>query len=182
MIQVRLAALAVTMLLAAPASRAADLRVTIAEYGLYTVDITSEKLAPDGIMETTIANLCHFATTTTVPLRTGISFGFRYRVDGPVTDEVVMLTKLVEFPRTVKPPGGVNPLSGIRRPMPSRVGKLVYAGYGLDVDWELMRGRWGFSIYQADRKLAEMNFIVAEDADAPASSAKDSTCFKLSSL
>ena len=161
--------------------QAADLRVTIVEYGLYTADTKSEQRAPDGIVDTVIENLCHYATTTTVPLKTGLHFGFRFRVDGLNPGEVSALGKIIEFPRTVTPPAA-RPLSRISRPMPVEGGKLHYAGYGLDYDWELMPGRWAFYIYQADRKLAEQGFAVVEGAGAPVPSAQGSTCFKLSSL
>lgn len=166
---------------AASPAAAADLKVTIVEYGLYTADTMSEQRAPDGIIDSVIENLCHYATTTTVPLKTGLHFGFRYRVDGLKPDEVVALGKIVEFPRTVTPPGA-KPLSRIWRALPTEAGKLHYAGYGLDYDWELMPGRWRFYIYQADRQLAEMSFAVVDGMDAPAPSARDSTCFKLSRL
>jgi hypothetical protein len=177
---IRLAIIGLALVAALPA-RAADLRVTIVEHGLYTADIKSEQRAQDGIIDTVIENLCHYATTTTVPLKTGVHFGFRYRVDGLTPGEVVALGKIIEFPKTVTPPGA-RPISRIWRPLPTEAGKLSYAGYGLDYDWELMPGRWAFYIHQADRKLAEISFAVVEGADAPAPSARDSTCFKLSSL
>lgn len=179
---VRLAALVLAIGLAATtaaSAQTADLRVTIVEYGLYTADTKSEKLQPDGVTDTVIENLCHVATTTTIPLKQGTHFGFRYRVDGVAAGQLVMLGKTIEFPTVVKPPGA-KALSGIWRAMPSQTGTLIYAGYGLDLDWEMMPGRWSFYILQGDRKLAEMSFDVVDGADAPAPSAQASTCFRLS--
>jgi len=179
---IRLAAIALAFVLAALPVQASDVRVTIVEHGLYTADVKSEKRSPDGIIDTEIVNLCHYATTTTVPLKTGMHFGFRYRVDGLAAGEGVDLAKMIRFPMIAKPPGAPKPLSTIWRPMVAQAGQLHYIGYGLDLDWELMPGRWSLSIHQSERKLAEMGFDVIAGADAPAASTSESTCFKLSSL
>ncbi len=179
---IRLAAMGVAFVAAALPAQAADVRVTIVEHGLYTLDVMSEKRSPDGIVDTTVENLCHYSTTTTVPLKAGVHFGFRYRVDGLAAGEAVDLVKIVQLPMIVKPPGAPQPLSTIRRPMLVAAGQAHYVGYGLDLDWELMPGHWSLSIHQSDRKLAEMGFDVVAGAEAPAPSTQETTCFKLSSL
>ena len=178
---IRLAAMGVAFVAAALPAQAADVRVTIVEHGLYTLDIKSEKRSPDGIVDTTVENLCHYATTTTVPLKAGVHFGFRYRVDGLAAGEAVDLVKIVQLPMIAKPPGA-KPLSTIWRSMLVGAGQAHYVGYGLDLDWELMPGRWSISLHQSDRKLVEMGFDVVAGAEAPAPSTQESTCFKLSSL
>jgi hypothetical protein len=180
-ILIRLAAIGVAFVTAALPAQAADVRVTIVEHGLYTLDVRSEKRSPDGIIDTMVENICHYATTTTVPLRAGVHFGFRYRIDGLAAGEGVDLAKIIQLPMVVKPPGA-KPLSTIWRPMVTEGGQLHYIGYGLDLDWELIPGRWSLSIQQSDRKLAEMGFDVVAGADAPVPSTQESTCFKLSSL
>jgi hypothetical protein len=179
---IRGALLALAALFVAASARADDLKVTIVEYGLYTADTKSETRAPDGITDSVIENLCHYATTTTVPRKAGMHFGFRYRVDGLNPGDIVVLTRIVRFPKTVTPPNGAKPLSAISRPEPSEAGKLHYAGYGLDEDWELMTGRWDFYLYQGQRRLAIMSFVVTEGVDGPAPSTQDANCFNLSSL
>jgi hypothetical protein len=163
-------------------AQAADMRVTIVEHGLYKIDAKSERLAPDGIVESMIENLCHYATTTTVPLKAGQHFGFRFRVDGLKAGEVVNLSKVIRFPTEAKPPDGPKPISAFRRAVSAQADKLYYVGYGLDYDWELMPGPWTFSIYRSDRKLAEIGFVAVAGAEAPMPSEEESTCFKLSSL
>jgi hypothetical protein len=179
---IRLAAIGFAFVIAALPAQAADVRVIIVEHGLYTLDVKSEKRSPDGVVDTLVENLCHYATTTTVPLKAGVHFGFRYRVDGLAAGEAVNLAKIVQLPMIVKPPGAPKPLSTIWRSMLIEAGQSHYAGYGLDLDWELMPGRWSLSIQQSDRKLAEMGFDVVAGADAPAPSTQETTCFKLSSL
>lgn len=177
----RLVMVALATVFAAASASAADLTATVVEYGLYTADTQSEKLRPDGITDTVIENLCHYATTTTVPMKAGVHFGFRLRIDGLAANQVVVLAKLIAFPRTVSPPSA-KPLSQIMRPMPVMAGTLSYIGYGLDYDWEMVPGRWVFTISQADRTLAEMAFDVTDGADAPVPSTQETTCFKVSSL
>jgi hypothetical protein len=178
---IRLTAIGISFGIAAIPAQGADVRVTIVEHGLYTLEIKSEKRSPDGVIDSMVENLCHYATTTTVPLKAGVHFGFRYRVDGLVPGEGVDLAKVIHFPVTAKPPGA-KPLSTIWRPMLVAAGQAHYVGYGLDLDWELMPGRWSLSIHQSDHKLVEMGFDVVAGADAPAPSTQESTCFKLSSL
>jgi hypothetical protein len=162
-------------------AHAADLGVTILEHGLYTADVKSEKLSPDGVGETVIENICHYATTTTVPLKIGVRFGFRFRIDGLAAGETADLVKLVAFPTAVKPPRGAALLSSFWRPMRAEGGKVHYTGYTLDYGWELMPGRWDFQVYRSDRRLGGMSFTLADGVDAPQPSAGNSTCFRLSS-
>jgi hypothetical protein len=177
----RLLALALALVGPALSAQAADLSVTIVEHGLYTADVKSEKPSPDGIGETVIENICHYATTTAVPLKIGVRFGFRFRIDGLAAGETVDLVKRVAFPIAVKPPRGSRPLSEFLRPMRAEGGKVHYTGYTLDYGWELMPGRWDFQIYRSDRRLGGMAFTLVDGTDAPKPSAGNSTCFKLSS-
>jgi hypothetical protein len=178
---IRLTAIGVAFGIAALPAQSADVHVTIVEHGLYTLEVKSEQRSPDGVIDTMVENLCHYATTTTVPLKAGVHFGFRYRVEGVAPGEGVDLAKVIRFPMIAKPPGA-KLLSTIWRPMLVAAGPAHYVGYGLDFDWELMPGHWSLSIQQSDRKLVEMGFDVVAGADAPVPSTQESTCFKLSSL
>jgi hypothetical protein len=178
----RLATIGLAFLLAATSARAADLRVTIVEYGLYTMDSTGEVQAPDGLVDSAVENICHYATTTVVPLKQGVHFGFRFRIDGLAAGEAADLFKVGQFPKMVTPSGARRPLSTFRRPLRVPDSGVHYMGYGLDYDWELMPGRWTFSIYDGDRKLGGMAFDVVEGAEAPARSSGEASCFKVSSL
>jgi hypothetical protein len=177
----RLAGVGLALLLSAASARAADLRVTIFEYGLYTMDSASERQAADGLVDSTVENICHYATTTVVPLKQGVHFGFRFRIEGLAADETVDLSKVGQFPRMVRPAGAHQPLSTFRRRLHVPDGGAHYIGYGLDYDWEMMSGRWTFGIYDGDRKLGGMAFDVIEGAETPARSSSEASCFKVSS-
>jgi hypothetical protein len=166
---------------AAPAG-ASGLTVEIVEHGLYTADVTGHRRDPSGVISNVIENLCHIATTATVPMRPGIHFGFRYRLDGLEPGEFVPITLAVEFPKAVQPPDGPKPIARHQRGSVLPVGVLSYTGYSFDHDWEFMPGTWTMEVLQGDRTLAAMSFTVV-DRPAPAMAAPGaSSCFRISSL
>ena len=67
----RVAALVLTAALgiAVPATAGEASGVEIVEYGLYTAEVTGQLRDSNGIISNVIENLCHIATTTTVPMR-----------------------------------------------------------------------------------------------------------------
>jgi hypothetical protein len=128
-----------------------------------------------------IENICHIATTTTVPMRQALHFGFRYRVEGPVAGEPVELTLGVTFPTAVRPTPTAPPLARHERRTTLSAGAASFTGYSFDHAWEFMPGTWTLEVRQGQRTLAEKSFTVIEGGAPPASS-DTSSCFKLSSL
>jgi hypothetical protein len=172
--------LASLVALAQPAA-ARDVSVTIVEHGLYTAEVVGQQRDPSGVVTDLLANLCHVATTETVPMRPRIHFGFRYRVDGPDTGSQVGLTLAVTFPEAVHPPAGL-PLRRHQRSSTVPVGAVSYTGYSFDRDWEFVPGVWTLEVLQGERELAALRFTVV-DKDQPALSSPDpSSCFRVSSL
>lgn len=167
--------------LALPASAGEVSGVEIVEYGLYTADVTGQLRDSNGIISNTIENLCHIATTTTVPLRRALHFGFRYRVDGPVPGDPVQITLAVRFPASVQPIPAVRPLTEHERSTTLAVGTVSYTGYSFDQAWEFVPGTWTLAVRQGGRTLAEKSFTVVDGGEPPASS-DPSSCFKVSSL
>lgn len=179
----RAVALAVTALLglAAPAAAGEVSGVEIVEYGLYTADVTGQLRDSNGIISNVIENLCHIATTTTVPMQGGLHFGFRYRVDGPVPGDTAQLTLAVRFPSAVQPNPTVPPLTEHERGTTLTIGAVSYTGYSFDQGWEFLPGTWTLAVRQGGRTLAEKSFTVVDSGEPPASSGP-SSCFKVSSL
>jgi len=179
----RAAALVLTAILgiAAPATAGEVSGVEIVEYGLYTAEVTGQLRDTNGIISNVIENLCHIATTTTVPMRGRLHFGFRYRVDGPVPGDTVPLTLAVRFPATVQPNPSVHPLTEHERGTTLTIGAVSYTGYSFDQAWEFVPGTWTLSVRQGGRTLAEKSFAVVDTGEPPASSGS-SNCFKVSSL
>jgi hypothetical protein len=173
-----LAFLALLVALAQPAA-AREVSVTIVEHGLYTAEVVGQQRDSSGVVTDLLDKLCHVETTTTVPMRPNVQFGFRYRIDGPV-GEPVDLTFAVTFPESVQPPAGL-PLQRHRRSALQVAGTVSYTGYSFDQAWEFVPGVWTLEVLQGERLLASMSFTVV-DEDPPASSSPDpSRCFRLSS-
>jgi len=167
--------------IAAPATAGEVSGVEIVEYGLYTADVTGQLRDSNGIISNVIENLCHIATTTTVPMRGGLHFGFRYRVDGPVPGDTAQLTLVVQFPTPVRPRPTLGPLTEHERGTTLTVGAVSYTGYSFDQTWEFVPGTWTLAVRQGGRTLAEKSFTVVDGGEPPSSS-DPSSCFKVSSL
>ena len=180
----RAAALVLTAVLgtAAPATAGEVSGVEIVEFGLYTADVTGQLRDSNGIISNVIENLCHIATTTTVPMRGALHFGFRYRVDGPVPGDTVPLTLAVRFPATVQPNPSVQPLTVHERNATLAVGTLSYTGYSFDQAWEFVPGTWTLAVRQGGRTLAEKSFTVVDEPAPSGTPSGPSSCFKVSSL
>ncbi|MGE5150396.1 MAG: DUF3859 domain-containing protein [Rhodospirillaceae bacterium] len=176
----RLALLASLLALAEPAT-AREVGVTIIEHGLYTAEVVGEQRDASGVVTDLLANLCHVATTDTVPMRPRVHFGFRYRVEGTEVGSPVDLTLAVTFPEAVHPPAGL-PLRRHLRHSPVPVGAVSYTGYSFDRDWEFVPGVWTLEVLQGERKLAALSFTVVDQAGPALSSPDPSSCFKVSSL
>jgi hypothetical protein len=175
-----LALFASLIVLAQPAA-AREVSVTIVEHGLYTAEVVGQQDDPSGVVTDLLANLCHVATTTTVPMRPRIHFGFRYRVEGQDAGGTVDLTLAVTFPEAVHPPSGL-PLHRHERHSTVPVGAASYTGYSFDRDWEFVPGVWTLEVLQGERQLAALSFT-AVDQNQPALSSPDpSSCFRVSSL
>ncbi|MCW5738139.1 MAG: DUF3859 domain-containing protein [Enhydrobacter sp.] len=164
----------------ADAGEASD--VEIVEYGLYTAEVTGQLREPNGIVSNLIDNICHIATTTSVPMRQGIHFGFRYRVDGPENGVPVELTLAVQFPAAVRPTGGGTAVTRHERSATLAVGTVSYTGYSFDHAWELMPGPWTLEVLQHGRKLAEKSFTVVDEPAAQGTPSGPPSCFTTSSL
>lgn len=165
----------------APAVAGEATGAEILEYGLYTADIKGQQRDPNGVVTNVIENICHVATTTTVPMRQAVHFGFRYTVDGPSTGELVDLTLVVQFPAALQPSAGAPPVAQHEHSAVLAIGATSYTGYSFDQDWEFVPGTWTLEVRQGSRTLAEKSFTVVDHGEAPASSDR-SSCFKVSSL
>lgn len=174
-------ALLASLLLAQPAA-AREVGITILEHGLYTAEVVGQQHDSSGVVTDLLANLCHVATTSTVPMRPRVHFGFRYRIDGPNVGTPVDLTLAVIFPGAVHPPAALGPLKRHQHQSVLPIGAVSYTGYSFDLDWEFVPGVWTLEVLQGERELAALSFTVV-DQDAPALSSPDpSSCFRVSSL
>ena len=95
----------VAVLLSEPAL--AEVRVPaakIVEYGIYTAEIQSAKRDTQGVLQSDLGNIRHAATTTTVPAKHGVRFGFKYKIIGTPYGATIPIRFV-----TVFPPAGLSP-------------------------------------------------------------------------
>ena len=177
-----LALLLVSLVALAQPAAAREVSVTILEHGLYTAEVVGQQRDPSGVVTDLLANLCHVATTSTVPMRPRVHFGFRYRVDGPESGTPVDLTLAVTFPEAVHPPAALGPLKRHQHKSLLPVGTVSYTGYSFDLDWEFVPGVWTLEVLEGERELAALSFTVVDQNQPAPSSTDPSSCFKVSSL
>ena len=109
----RAAAFVLALLAALPASAGAQEvgAIAIVEHGIYIAEVKATTRLPSGVEHDDLANICHVSTTTTVPAISGLHFGMRFRIDGPLAGQRVELRKVVVYPAAMTPPGAARPIT-----------------------------------------------------------------------
>jgi len=154
--------------------------VEIVERGLYTMEVVEVQQDPSGVPHDVVQNLCHISSSTAVPMKLNVHFGFRYRLIGVPEGQEVEVRAVTRYPTTVSPPGGPGPITESGYTGRLRAGVVSYHGYGFDYDWELIPGRWWLEIWQGKRRLAAQSFDVIDGLkEKPSEEAPN--CFELSS-
>ncbi len=157
-------------------------RIDITEYGIYATETASSVAEPgtaSGRIDM-VANTKLVQSTTVVPARVGVEFGFRYKIVGQATtalagqnnatlagqaDPKVTLKYVTHIP----PPGIRNPttrnvtLTNIFY-QDHKVGEELYRLYRLTDSWEVVPGIWTLEIWQGDRQLVSQGFQVGNAA------------------
>ena len=100
-------------------------------------------------------------STTTIPLKSGVSFGFEYRINGAPDGAGVTIRDVLHYPE----PGGTPPGSTARLLVaPSDDNALINRGffeiYTLEEPWELLPGEWRFELWFGDRELCSQEFTL----------------------
>ena len=153
-------------------------RIDITEYGIYTTapESASAAAAPGtaaGRVEE-VAEPKLVQSTTSVPARVGIEFGFRYKIVGQSTSGIAaQLNETIaghKDPRVTLRNVTLIPAPGIRNPTTGnvtmssvfvqerRVGEELFRLYRLTDPWEVVPGTWTFEIWDGERKLVSQSF------------------------
>ena len=168
--------LALALLLAAPALAqdapreavvVSGLRIEIVERGIYETAPGVTRPMPNGIGENTVEAVELVRSTTAIPARPGMSFGFEFILHGRPAGAEVALTTTVHFPPPgLSPPGMPGPVASSTVPMvlPVGTGAAIYRGYTFDEEWEVAPGPWRFEIRAGDRILAVQSFIITQES------------------
>jgi len=137
-------------------------RIDITEYGIYTADTDNSSAAP-GTASGTVDQLSGIAlvqSTTAVPARLGVGFGFRYKIVGK-PNAVVSLKNVTHVPA----PGMRNPETGNVTLtniflQDRKVGGEFYRLYRFTNAWEIVPGLWTLELWYGDRKLLSQGFLI----------------------
>lgn len=143
------------------------LRVEIVDRGIYTTVSGATRQMPNGIGEATVEELQIERSTTAIPARPGLSFGFEFVVHGRPPGTLVELTTTVVFPAPgLTPPGRSAPVAMSASPMTVSIGEgaVTYRGYTFDYEWETVPGVWRFEVRAGDRLLAVQSFTVTSES------------------
>jgi hypothetical protein len=153
-----LTALALVVTLAGAA--AAEPRVEVLDYGVYTMRVTGKEPLPSSVSGTlhTVTNVELKDKTRTVVGRLGETFGFRYRLHGlPPGARIVVRTV---HPRIVHPETGRSGTGSTQEKAASGLAEPDFTGYGFDDTYEIAEGEWRFEIEHQGRVIAVERFNV----------------------
>jgi hypothetical protein len=139
-------------------------RVEITEYGIYRTS-TQSKLPSPGTAAGSLdqeSSITLVQSTTTVPARLDVEFGFRYKIVGPVPG-AVNLKNLTVIPQ----PGIRNPTTGNVTltsifNQDRNVGGEYYRLYHMTDPWEVVPGVWRLELWDGDRNLASQGFLLVK--------------------
>ncbi len=136
----------------------------IVQFGFYEYKVTNtEDLRGTAAGTLKSVDYKFVSKTTSAPARTGIGFGFEYRLNGAPNGAKVPIRNV-----TIFPPGGVrNPKTGetferSEYVSDKTIGEVSLKGYSLDDDWEVVPGTWTHQIWFGDRMLAEKSFTLTK--------------------
>jgi hypothetical protein len=136
-------------------------RIDITEIGIYTKRTDKTVSAPGTPVGTRdiVSDIQLVQSTTSIPARVGVTFGFHYRIIGP--GKSVSMTKITHIPS----PGIRNPDTGNvtltdKYSIDRSIGDIHFTSYSFGHDRELIPGTWIVELWVGDRKLASQSFQV----------------------
>jgi hypothetical protein len=152
--------------------------IEILEFGIYSAEVKIPATGSNETMKSAgLANICHVMTTSVVPARDNLQFGFRFRLLGPDVGKAIGLRRIIRWPDHLKPATSPETYVENEQIKQVKVGEVSWTGW---TNWQTRPGIWTFQLFDKDLKLAEMSFtVVAKDAFTIQPSAA-STCFRLS--
>jgi hypothetical protein len=136
-------------------------RIDVVEFGIYTADRKLDSIDAQGIKRSTIDNVRHAATTTSIPLQKNVQFGYRYKIIGQPDGAQVDIKLVTNYPTPgLRSPSSQNPVMRAERVRKRRIGETGITTYTLEDDFELVPGVWTFEIYAGNRKLLTKTFTL----------------------
>ncbi len=148
--------------LAASAAQAQSIRAeaaTVVDYGTYAVEDSSVTTDEQGVKQHYHDNLSLIERTNTVPLRLGVTFGFRYMLSG-TTNSSSPIRQI-----TIYPSGGLvapvkSRIDSVEQDTTVQIGDTGLIDYTLEDPWELVPGVWTLEVRAGDKLLASESFTL----------------------
>ena len=147
-----------------------EVRVTgakVTEVGIYRARVLTSQTNAAGVTLQGIDDFRLLRSTTNVPARIGVRFGFRYEILGTPTNAPITLTMVAKHPPIKNAQSGKMETQDTY-PLNSWLGK-TYTSNTLDEPSDLVPGQWTFEVWHQGAKLCEQSFQVVADEDKPTS-------------
>jgi len=134
----------------------------ILEFGIFRKIVSGDDLRAPGAIagaRHAVSQVTLIECTTNVPARIGTSFGFRLKLPGKPSEEIVSCTSKCVHPKLTDPSSGRS--NEVEQwDTPGLAGQDGYIGYTFDNDWELVPGRWTIQVFADSKLVAEKTFNV----------------------
>ncbi len=143
-----------------------QIRVTgakVTEAGIYKAQVLTADTNAAGVKLQGLDDFKLVKSTTNVPARIGIRFGFRYEILGTPTNAPIILTMVGKHPPIKNPVTGKTETKDTYE-LRSWIGK-TYTSNSLDEESDLVPGQWTFEVWHEGKKLCEQSFLVVPDAN-----------------
>jgi len=133
----------------------------IVRAGLYATDEgSSASRDSNGVLIHSGMSTARLAlSTTTIPAKAGVKFGFEYMLTGSPDAAKVTVRDELHYPAPGgMPPGASQPLLVAPSGDDASINRSFYSGYTLEEPWELLPGKWEFQIWLGNRELCSQEF------------------------
>lgn len=137
-------------------------KIVIIGNGVYRAEIIMKTVIPTATGAiNSVTDIRLVESTTNIPARKGVRFGFRYTIVGASKRAAVDLRLTTRFPAA----GLRNPRTGddyfiSERSITRNVDSTMYREYAFEHDWEVVPGMWTFEFWFRNRKVGEQSFCV----------------------
>jgi hypothetical protein len=130
----------------------------ITEVGIYASKVITDETNAAGVKLQGIDEFRLLLSTTNVPARIGVRFGFRYEILGSPENAPIVLTMVGRHPPIMNSTTGKLETTDVYQ-LKSWIGK-TYTSNSFDEKSDCVPGRWSFEVWHEGKKLCEQSFMV----------------------
>ena len=130
----------------------------VTEVGIYQAQVITAQTNATGVKLQGLDEFKLLRSTTNVPARVGVRFGFRYEILGTPPNAPVVLTMVVMHPPLRNAATGKTEVKDSYQ-LRSRIGQ-TYTSNSLDEESDLVPGIWTFEVWYKGEKLCAQSFRV----------------------